>query len=172
MNTLAAITKFGGEFRFLSNFFPCLVTLVPRTPDDLPMLTYPSVEHAFQAAKSLDYATRLKIQASGNAAIAKKKGRAVVLRADWEQVKVAIMRQLLYSKFINPDLRRGLIATGDAFLIEGNTWGDEFWGAVEGDGFWRGNNALGKLLMEVRSAVRHYEEAEIPFGRGRIWNLD
>jgi ribA/ribD-fused uncharacterized protein len=80
----------------------------------------------------------------------KKLGKRVELRPDWEDVKIDIMRQVLKSKFTqNPELKAQLIATGDAELIEGNNWNDRFWGVCRG----KGQNHLGKLLMEVRAEL-------------------
>ena len=71
------------------------------------------------------------------------------LRPDWEEVKVQVMRELLYAKFSEEPLRGMLKATGDQHLEEGNNWGDTFWGVCRG----RGENWLGKLLMEVRASI-------------------
>jgi ribA/ribD-fused uncharacterized protein len=77
-------------------------------------------------------------------------------RPDWEDVKVGIMWQLLTDKFIrHENLRRQLLATGDEELVEGNTWGDRFWGVCDGEG----RNMLGVLLMRVRSAMQRRESS-------------
>ena len=81
---------------------------------------------------------------------AKRLGKRVELRPDWEDVKIDIMRQVLKSKFTqNPELKAKLIATGDAELIEGNNWNDRFWGVCNG----KGQNHLGRLLMELRAEL-------------------
>jgi ribA/ribD-fused uncharacterized protein len=86
---------------------------------------------------------------------AKRIGRKVTLRHDWEKVKIEIMRGLLVQKFSQDEmLREMLLSTGDWELIEGNTCGDKFWGAVLENGKWVGRNELGKLLMSVRSEIR------------------
>ena len=136
------IDNFWGPNRFLSNFYPCVVEF----EDSL----YSSVEHAFQAAKSLDPLVRLqarKIVLPGNV---KKFGRTIDLRPDWEEVKFWIMRSLVYKKFEDDELAEKLLATGDEELIEGNTWGDTYWGVYNG----KGQNNLGKILMEVRATTR------------------
>lgn len=115
---------------------------------------YPTVEHAFQAAKALDLQVRAGIREAGHPAAAKQMGRRVDLRKDWEQVKYGIMLDLLRDKFRDPELRTLLMATGDAQLIEGNTWNDKIWGAVLVKGEWIGKNNLGKLLMQVRTECR------------------
>jgi len=138
---VASITQFSGEYHFLSNFYPSSSTLEGRV--------YPTVEHALQAAKSLNPEDRESIRKAASPSIAKQLGRQVTLREDWEQVKVGIMLDLLRQKFSDPALRSGLRKTGDAELIESNAWGDRFWGMCDG----RGSNMLGILLMTVRSEL-------------------
>lgn len=143
-----SIKSFTGEYSVLSNFAP--------TPVTYRGLTFPSVEHAYQAAKTTDLEQRRIIANLKTAAKAKRYGRTLDLRPDWEQVKVPIMKALLRQKFSNSgdsaliDARRVLLETGDEHLEEGNTWGDNFWGTVDGIGL----NMLGKLLMEVRNEIK------------------
>lgn len=138
-----AITEFRGEFRFLSNFWPANITH--------DGIWYPTVEHAFVGAKTLDFAQRWEISQLEKAGDAKRAGRQLQLRPDWEQVKVAIMDELCLLKFLgHTELKHQLLATGEAQLIEGNTWGDTFWGVCQGTG----RNELGKILMGVRSKLR------------------
>ena len=124
--------------RFLSNFYPCKVTYEG--------ITYPTTEHAFQAAKTLDQSLRKTIANLPQPSEAKKEGRNLQLRPDWEKIKVQVMRELLLLKFSDPELKKKLLATGKEELIEGNWWGDTFWGVCKGTG----QNMLGKLLMEIR----------------------
>ncbi len=139
----AKIGEFQGEYRFLSNFWPAPCIFEGRR--------YPSSEHAYQAAKSLDPAERARIAAMATPSEAKRAGRAMALRPDWESVKFDVMRACVRSKFaINSDLAEMLLATGDAVLEEGNTWGDRVWGVVDGIG----ENRLGKILMDVRADLR------------------
>lgn len=138
------ITNFKGEYFFLSNFYPC------RIPYET--LVYPSVEHAFQAAKTKHIPTRLKILNLTSPASAKRAGRSIPLqhfRKDWEIVKINIMYDLLKSKFSTSPLLEMLDNTSPHELIEGNYWGDTFWGVCRGVG----ENHLGKLLMKVRSEL-------------------
>jgi predicted NAD-dependent protein-ADP-ribosyltransferase YbiA (DUF1768 family) len=58
---------------------------------------------------------------------------------------------LVRQKFREPKLRELLAGTRNAELIEGNYWGDRFWGVYVGDG--KGENHLGKILMQVREEV-------------------
>jgi ribA/ribD-fused uncharacterized protein len=136
------ISSFSGEYRWLSNFSPSLVIY--------DGVVYPTVEHAYQAAKV--HPSQREPFKYGTPGQAKRLGRQYVLRADWEQVKVYIMRELIEKKFIaHTPMAARLLATGDAELVEGNTWGDMFWGVCSGVG----KNYLGKLLMERRTALRY-----------------
>ena len=132
------IDSFSGPYRFLSNFYPAPVLL--------DNVLYPSTEHAFQAAKTTgDRSAFLK----GTPTDAKRLGRRVALRPDWEAIKIDVMLDLLRQKFNGGGLRTKLLATGDAELIEGNMWGDRFWGVYRGVG----ENHLGRLLMRVRAEI-------------------
>jgi len=136
------ITAFVGEYRWLSNFWPSPVWLSDEV--------YSTVEHAYQAAKTLDLETRKMFQRqSVSAAVAKRLGRGLVIREDWEGLKMEVMRSLLIQKFTNTHLTDLLISTGDMEIIEGNWWGDTFWGVCKGEG----QNHLGRLIMEIRSTL-------------------
>ena len=137
------ITSFDGPHRFLSNFHPCGVTLGGER--------YPSVEHAYQAAKTLNDIGRETIRCCKSAGAAKRLGRCVSLRPGWDKIKLAVMMDLLRQKFSDPELKRLLLATGDAELIEGNTWGDTYWGVCDG----KGENWLGRLLMQAREELQN-----------------
>lgn len=140
---VAKIAEFQGEYRFLSNFWPAKVVFEG--------ITYPSAEHAYQSAKTLDMDERRRIAALATPEAAKRAGRAVVYRADWEQVKFDVMERCVRDKFTrNADLTAKLLATGDAYLEEGNTWNDQVWGVYQG----KGENRLGKVLMKVRDELR------------------
>ena len=74
-----------------------------------------------------------------------------MLRPAWDDIKLNVMRDLVWRKFSeDPELRAKLLATGDAELVEGNAWGDTFWG-VDQSG--KGENHLGKILMETRTRL-------------------
>jgi hypothetical protein len=128
-------------YGFLSNFHPSTIYVNGKS--------YPTVEHAIQAHKTLDETSHDLIRRAKTPGEAKKLGRAVILRPDWEEVKVDLMRDFVRKKFENPFLRPLLVATGDAELIEGNTWNDRFWGVCRGSGL----NWLGKILMEIRGEI-------------------
>jgi len=137
------ITKFRGQYGFLSNFYEAPITYDGRV--------WPTTEHAFAAFKTVHHNEQEYIREQPSPGAAKRAGRSVELRPDWEQVKVSVMYAVCYAKFQqHPDLGKRLLATGDAVLIEGNTWGDREWGCVDG----RGRNLLGQTLMNVRTALR------------------
>lgn len=136
------INRFTGQYKFLSNFYPCEI--------EYEGLIYSSVEHAFQAAKSLDRQERIKISRASSPGMAKTLGRHVELRSDWGIVKDSVMENILRIKFKDPELKRKLLATGVSELVEGNTWGDTYWGVCNR----KGKNMLGKLLMKLRGDLR------------------
>lgn len=139
---LTKIDHFAGEHRYLSNFFPAIVWL----DGDV----YVTVEHAYHAAKTLDREWRRKIQQADKPGEAKRLGRKAPLRAGWDEMKLDVMLGLLRQKFDrHPDLRASLTGTGDAEIVEGNTWRDCYWGVCNG----AGENHLGRLLMQVRSEI-------------------
>lgn len=133
------IDRFEGPWRFLSNF--------ARLPDGF------TTEHYYQAAKSLYPAEISWVLAAPTPAEAKKRGRQVTLRKDWEAIKNKVMLDCLRYKFGDRVMRDQLLATGPAYLEEGNWWGDTYWGTVNG----KGENWLGRLLMQVREEIRNGE---------------
>ena len=136
------ITSFRGEYAFLSNFYPC--------PVRLGWNTFQNAEAAFQSCKSNDLTdTTQFVNMTGQQA--KRVGRKVELRPDWEYIKDNVMECVVSCKFNqNKDLRDKLLATGNRELIEGNTWNDTYWGVCNG----KGQNKLGKILMKVRDDYR------------------
>lgn len=141
------IRHFDKEFAFLSNFYPSTLELEGEF--------YPTVEHAFQAAKTDSPDERATVRTADTPGKAKHRGRRVTLRPDWEEVKNDIMLELLRCKFSDPGLQEMLLSTGEAELIEGNWWHDRYWGQCEcarcGG---QGRNELGRLLMQVRAESR------------------
>jgi len=136
-----AIVYFTGAHRFLSNFWPA--------PVEFEGLIYTTVEHAYVAAKTTDQATREHINQIASAGDVKRYGRKIKMRSDWDGIKLELMGQLVRRKFEHADLAKLLLATGDAELVEGNHWGDRFWGVCNG----HGQNHLGKILMQVRAEL-------------------
>jgi len=145
---MKVIDSFRGEFRFLSNFVGECVT-----PKGTRCAT---VEHGFQAAKTLDPAEQRMVLACSTPGQAKRAGRRVTLRANWDAVKLNVMSTLVKAKFSqSPALAAKLLATGDAMLVEGNTWHDNFWGSCTCAKCGNcGKNMLGRILMEVRASLK------------------
>lgn len=139
------IDRFSGQYGWLSNFSTCRVVM----PDGIE---YPSVEHAYQAYKSKDPEQKKKIAKLRTAALAKREGRRLKVRDDWESIKLKVMFTALNRKFSadNPQFVENLLGTGNAELVEGNTWGDTYWGVCRG----QGENNLGKLLMKIRDGLQ------------------
>jgi len=142
------IREFQGEYRFLSNFWYVDV--------ELDGVVYPSVEHAYQAAKTLDEMERKNILYAPTAFSAKRRGKQVIKRKDWDDIKVIVMYNLLRQKFKEGELKRKLLSTGNKILKEGNDRGDIFWGVDIRSG--KGKNQLGKLLMAVREEVGYVDK--------------
>ena len=138
------ISVFRHEFFFLSNFYPCAVTI--------DGITYSSSEAAFQAQKVTD--EKVKHQFIGvTPKQAKYFGKRVPLRDDWENVKLGIMYNVVKCKFLqNSYLRDMLLDTGERNLVEMNNWNDTFWGVSSKTG--KGENHLGKILMKIREELK------------------
>lgn len=129
------IDEFRDEYRWLSNFWVYDTT------------TGITVEHRYQAAKATNYEDWCTIMQSESPYHAKKLGKVLEVRPDWDIIKLPLMEEFVRDKFIsNLSLRNKLLNTRGAFLIEGNQWGDTYWGVCNGVG----NNHLGKILMRVR----------------------
>lgn len=140
------INCFEREYAFLSNFYP--------SPIEYEGIKYLTVEAAFQAAKTPDLHAKMAIATAEHPGKAKRMGRKVVLREDWEEIKDRVMEDCLRLKFSDPILREKLLATGDEELEEGNWWHDNYWGSCYcsrcGD---VGKNKLGYLLMKIRKEI-------------------
>jgi hypothetical protein len=165
------ITSFTGEHEFLNSFhedsFPMpAARAVFKSPGGTDRWWFNSREHAFQAAKATSYADMLRVLNTPSPYQAKRAGRVIQCRQDWEQVKRVVMMECMLAQFTClGHLGDQLRATGDAVLVEGNTWNDTYWGAVhhgkQGLPFWQvpggihyyGHNWLGRLLMMVREVL-------------------
>jgi ribA/ribD-fused uncharacterized protein len=145
-----SIDRFDGQYRFLSNFWLCRLTVISCFPDNHTSYIAPSIEHAFQALKATSIQDFQKILLMETPSQAKWEGRKIPIRKDWEDVKLDVMESLLRVKFADLELKQLLLATGTAKLIEGNFWGDTYWGVCAGIG----RNNLGKLLMKIRDELR------------------
>lgn len=147
------IKSFKDNYRFLSNFVPANV--------EFEGVTYPSTEHAYVAAKTKSEATRFEVLACPTAGAAKKMGKTIPIREDWEQVRLGIMENLLRQKFSIPEYKELLLETGVQEIVEGNVWHDNFWGSCTCNSCGnKGKNNLGKLLMKIRMEAR---QLSLPF---------
>lgn len=134
------IDKFADEYEFLSNMYQIPVTYLD--------VTYNNSESAYQAQKNPAERNKF-VGITGYTA--KKLGRKIIMKPDWDTIKLSIMRDIVTAKFSqNPELKEKLLATGNAVLIEGNHWHDTFWGICNGVG----SNHLGKILMQARKDLK------------------
>lgn len=143
------IREFKNEYDWLSNFYPCDILYNGEH--------YSSAEAAFQAQKCVDEEEK-NMFLTLTASQAKKFGKKVKLREDWEQVKESIMYEILLVKFTtNTTLKNKLLETDNAYLIEGNYWKDTYWGVCPPNGeiLKNGLNRLGELLMKVRTELQN-----------------
>lgn len=146
--TEGAITSFRGPYRWLSNFWLCPIALSDR-------LVYPSAEHAYQLMKVRSVDERRSILAMNLTPGQVKRhvhSQPIGMGTEaWDELRVSVMYGIVLQKFTqNEDLMQKLLATGNMGLLEGNTWGDTFWGFCNGVG----QNHLGKILMKVRTLLR------------------
>ena len=139
------IKEFRGDYRFLSNFCPCKIEYEGKT--------YLSVEHAYQAAKTINDVERAYFSGHNlTPSKAKELGRIITLRDGWDSIKLKVMEDLVRYKFNhNETLKKALLETKDEELQEGNWWGDLYWGVDLKTGI--GENHLGKILMRIRAEL-------------------
>ncbi|MFG3710820.1 NADAR family protein [Micromonospora sp. NPDC047730] len=145
------VTEFRGAWACLSNF-----DLAPHVWEQIE---YPTTEHSFQAGKTLDMGERLWIASAPDPGEAKRRGRSVRLRPHWDvDARFRVMEEVLRAKFgAHPDKAAVLVSTGNAVLVEGNTWHDNVWGdchcGQRATCHEPGRNHLGRLLMELRTEL-------------------
>jgi len=140
------ITQFKNEYRWLSNFH------VLSNPIEYMGLSYTTTEHFYQAMKcdndeQIGFISRLKTPAE-----AKKAGRKISIRKDWDSIKLEVMLYAQRQKYKNEELKTMLLETGDKHIQEGNYWNDRFWGVCLKTG--EGENNLGKIIMYVREEIK------------------
>lgn len=138
------IKEFQGEYRWLSNFMPCEIYY--------DGIEYRSVEHAYMSAKCDDKDWKLICQHTESPGHVKRQSRKIKLRPDWEYVKKGIMLECLLQKYAQEPYKSNLLATGDVYIQEGNTWGDKFWGVDLRTG--HGQNNLGLMIMNIRTDLQ------------------
>ena len=114
----------GPDTGFLSNFYPFEI--------EYNGLKYPTSEAAYQAAKANDdqegKVWSAMVREAPTPGKAKKIGKQIPLRSDWEQIKFQVMKEVLITKFRDTPLMDKLFATKNSYLIEGTLWHDNFWG--------------------------------------------
>lgn len=144
------IDRFDDEYSFLSNF--------SASPfKDKYGDFFPTMEHYFQAQKATDLYDFELVRKAKTPGFAKRLGRQIKLAPDWESVKEQVMLDGLRYKFAIPELRNKLLATGDQYLEEGNSWHDNYWGNCDCPRCKdiMGRNMLGQLLMQVREEIKN-----------------
>ena len=144
------INFFKDEYEGFSNFDPVVIYYMHYN--------YPTLEHAYVASKSFDglFHHRISKVPADKAGLAKRMGREVKLRGDWEKVKVRLMERFLRQKFSYEKFRNLLLSTGDEILVEGNWWHDNYWGNCHCNKCKdiEGQNMLGRLLMKIREDLK------------------
>lgn len=152
---------FSGEMAWASNFYdaPIVFDDTKHNLRDIfkqfkfDTLEYPSSEYLYQSLKTTNETDKEFVRTSTTNAMAKKNGRKIMSRMDWDYVKVDAMRLCLYLKFYqHPDLMVKLLETGNKPLIEYNDWNDTFWGICSRTN--EGENWLGRLLMDLRNHIK------------------
>lgn len=138
------IKEFQNEYRWLSNFAP--VTII------LDGVGYPSVEHAYMSAKSDDIQWKKFCSDPNNkAGDVKRQSRNITLKTNWNEIKLDVMQECINQKFSQEPYRSKLLETGNQHIQEGNRWNDKFWGVCLKTN--KGENHLGKLIMDIRSKL-------------------
>lgn len=137
------IVEFKNNCGWLSNFAPVKITLNGRE--------YPSVEHAYMSAKSEDQEWKDFCASNVSAGTVKRKSKELKLNKNWGQHKLLVMNKCLEQKFNQEPFKTLLLNTGDEQIVEGNWWGDEFWGVNLQTG--EGQNMLGKMIMDIRDKI-------------------
>ena len=140
------INEFKGDYFFLSNFYHCHIWF--------DGYLYHSSEQLYQAHKAVDTSGLMSVQACTSPGDAKRQGKQIKVRPDWDAVKKTYMYSTLLCKFTqNPLLADGLIETYPHSIVEGNDWHDNYWGSCTCDQCTESINVLGTLLMEVRNVL-------------------
>ena len=157
MSTLHGFSD--NKYEFLSNFYACDI---PYTLDNGEKITFKTAEHAYQALKAISIDDIYYIANAPTPAAAKRRGRSIIIRPDWEEVKDDVMLKVLRIKFKNPEMQERILDTyndGITLFSEDNWWHDNYWGVCQCPdcpGF--GKNKLGKLLTQVREEVKNENE--------------
>lgn len=152
------IMEFKGEFSFLSNFAVTPFNQAPLWHANALLFdlsgdyNWMTVEHWFQAHKAINVQEMRDIQLTLGPREAKRIGRQVEMRPEWEWRKLDVMLEGLRAKFSYTIMAERLVATHPRKLVEGNRWGDTYWGYDLRT--MQGENWLGRLLALVREECR------------------
>lgn len=147
------ISEFKEKYRWLSNFSPVIVKFRGRN--------YPSVEHAYMSTKSHDKKWKdFCADPNNSAAEVKKASKDIELSDYWELEKLNVMWECLEKKFTQQPYKSLLLDTGNQNIQEGNYWGDEFWGVNLKTEPNKGENHLGRMIMQLRDKIRQGEYEE------------
>lgn len=140
------ISEFKNDERWLSNFAPVRIELDGRV--------FFSVEHAYMSAKSDEYDWKdFCANPNTSASHVKRASRDIQLIHDWDNIKLYVMEECVRKKFNQEPYRTKLLNTGDIHIQEGNYWNDKFWGVCLKTN--RGENHLGRLIMQVRDELKN-----------------
>jgi ribA/ribD-fused uncharacterized protein len=141
---MPCILGFQDEFRWLSNFAPCGI--------EMDGDRYPSVEHAYQAAKMPAgyHREQIKFRSAGAAKkYVQQPSVCRLLDPEWHSYKIDIMLDCLMQKYTDGIYYELLLATENYYIEETNAWKDTFWGVYNG----RGKNVLGEMIMAIRDEL-------------------
>lgn len=146
------ITSFEGKYSFLSNFYACQT--------EYHNVKYPTSEHAYQAAKTNNPIQREAIKNADTPDDAKRLGRRVEIKSNWDEIKDEVMYEIVLNKFKNKRMQAKLLATENEQLVEGNYWHDNHFGSCYCKKCLQlpKENVLGKILMRVRDELRAEEQ--------------
>ena len=139
------VESFRGEYRYLSNFQAVKIIFEG--------IEYPSIEHAYMSAKSDSMEWKSKCADKNiTAGKIKRLSHTISLKADWDDIKLDVMTEVIDQKFNQEPFNTLLLDTGDKYIQEGNRHNDTFWGfCLETN---KGENNLGKLIMEKRNMIK------------------
>lgn len=142
------ITSFEGKYSFLSNFYACQT--------EYHNVKYPTSEHAYQAAKTANPIQKEAIRKADTPDDAKRLGRRVEIKSNWDEIKDEVMYEIVSNKFKNKRMQAKLLATENEILVEGNYWHDNYWGSCICPKCLQKpkGNVLGKILMRVRKELK------------------
>lgn len=112
---------FRNEYSFLSNFY--------KSPLQYKGFTFPTAEHAYQASKCIYSEDFDRIRMCESPSIAKRMGKRIPVRDDWNSVKLKVMYEILDRKFSDSELEQRLLNI-DGVIVEENNWNDTFLGCL------------------------------------------